>query len=86
MRLRWYFALAAGVFIAVLIFVWVSILKKNTAKGILEAGAQVRGTEITVSSELSGKLERLTVRTGQMVEKGELIAQISSDQIEAQLA
>ena len=54
--------------------------------GILEASGQVRGTEVTISSRLSGTLDIVAVREGQRIRSGELIAQISSKETEARLA
>lgn len=86
MKRRWYLAVASGAVIAALVFAAVFFLRKKPVEGILEAGAQVRGTEVTVSSRIPGTVERLPVNAGQKVKAGRLIAKISSDQIEAQLA
>ena len=69
-------AIAAG---AVL---FVSLLEKEK-EGVIEASGQVRGTEITVSSRISGRVMEMLVREGQSVKAGELIARVSSDEIEA---
>jgi HlyD family secretion protein len=53
------------------------IFQPDETVGLLEASGQVRGTEITVSSKVPGKLESLTVKEGQSVQTGELLGRIS---------
>jgi HlyD family secretion protein len=83
---RWYFAVALGALIAAFAFLAVSLLQKDTEEGVLEASAEIRGTEITLSSKVPGTVERLRVTVGQAIKEGELVALISSEQIEARLA
>ena len=52
---------------------------------VIEASGQVRGTEITVSSKLAGTVEKLPIREGLAVGQKELLARISSKEIEARL-
>ncbi len=80
------YLLAAAVIILGLVavlayFMW----RPEGDQGVLEASGQVRGTEVTVSSKLAGKLDLLTVREGQKVSKGDLIARIAAAEIEARL-
>jgi len=64
---------------------WFYFRGKKGVEGILEANGQVRGTEITVSSKIPGKLEMVSIQEGQSIERGELIAEISSDEIRARI-
>jgi HlyD family secretion protein len=61
------------------------IFQPDETVGLLEASGQVRGTEITVSSKVPGKLESLTVKEGQSVQVGELLGRIAAAEIEARL-
>lgn len=61
------------------------IFQPDETVGLLEASGQVRGTEITVSSKVPGKLESLTVKEGQSVQTGELLGRIAAAEIEARL-
>lgn len=61
------------------------IFQPDETVGLLEASGQVRGTEITVSSMVPGKLESLTVKEGQSVQAGELLGRIAAAEIEARL-
>ena len=60
-------------------------LRPGESQGVLEASGQVRGTEVTVSSRLAGRLDLLSAREGQTIKKGDLIAQIAAAEIEARL-
>lgn len=57
--------------------------KENT--GVLEASGQVRGTEVTVSSKIAGRLDLLSVKEGQQVLQGDLLARIEAAEIAARL-
>ena len=48
--------------------------------------ARVKGTLITISSEVAGRLVTLAVEEGQRIHKGDLLAQIQQDEYQAQVA
>jgi membrane fusion protein (multidrug efflux system) len=48
--------------------------------------ARVKGTLITVSSQVAGRLLRVTIEDGQQIKKGELLAQVQPDEYRAQVA
>ena len=48
--------------------------------------ARVKGTLITISSEVAGRLVILAVEEGQRIQKGDLLAQIQQDEYQAQVA
>jgi HlyD family secretion protein len=52
-------------------------------EGVLEGNGQVRGTEITVSAKIGGVADVVLLREGQQVKIGDLIAAISSRELEA---
>ena len=76
--------LVVGAFLAGL-GIWNFFFTEKAVEGIIETSGQVRGTEITVSSELAGRIEKLLINEGQKIKAGDLIAKISSEEIEARL-
>jgi membrane fusion protein YbhG len=61
-------------------------LAPRDAPGVIDASGQVRGTEVTISSKVSGVAAQIPVREGQMLRRGDLIARIASKEVEARLA
>ena len=57
-----------------------------TAQHVYTDDARVKGTLITLSSEVAGRLVRLAVEEGQAVKRGDLLAQIQQDEYQAQVA
>lgn len=53
--------------------------------GILLVNGRIEGDEITVASKVAGRVVELRVREGDRVERGRLIARVSSEQIQARL-
>lgn len=83
---RKHFFIVIGVIIILIFAVTLWLLfREKEIEGILEGSGQVRGTEITVSSKLAGKIEKLLIKEGQAVKEGDLIAKISSKEIEARI-
>lgn len=60
-------------------------LMAGKAEGLIGGSGRIEGTEITVATKLFGRVERLLVREGDRVEKGQLLVVVSSDQLQAQL-
>jgi membrane fusion protein (multidrug efflux system) len=48
--------------------------------------ARVKGTLITVSSQVAGRLLRVTIEDGQRIKRGELLAQVQPDEYQAEVA
>ena len=61
------------------------LLRPAPAIGILEANGRTEGTEVTLSAKVGGRALDVTVREGQQVEAGALIAKIDARELEAQL-
>lgn len=74
--------LALGIVLAII----VSALFPGEKPGILEGSGQVRGTEVTVSARIGGVARAVPIREGQLLQKGELIARIASEEMQARLA
>ena len=85
MRYKWYFIAGVVIILVALAAFVLYMSDEKEVAGILQANGQVRGTEITVSSKIPGKLERVLINEGQSIAKGDLIADISSDEIQARI-
>lgn len=79
---RWYLIILGLVLLSSAFTLWF-LFREGEVKGILEASGQVRGTEVTVSSKLPGRVESLKIKEGQAINAGDLIAKSSSEEIEA---
>lgn len=84
MRHKWYF-IGVVIILAVLAALALYMSDEKEIEGILQANGQVRGTEITISSKIPGRLDIVLINEGQQVQKGKLIAEISSEEIEAKI-
>ena len=85
MKYKVYLPIAAVIVLEVASYFAYFKLRTEESPGVLEASGQVRGTEVTVSSKLAGRLDILTAREGQAISKGDMIAQIAAAEIEARL-
>src|SRR5690606_19610109 len=54
------------------------VLRPAPARNLIEANGQVRGTEITLSARIPGIAEVVAVREGELVMRGDLVAQIAA--------
>lgn len=80
---------AVGLLLTVAGVIWLAwrwFAPPGLPEGILEGYGRIEGTEVTVSSKVSGRLTTLAVTEGDRVEPGALIAQLSAKEIEARLA
>jgi len=66
----------------------VSVKKKDIGSSILATGAvkPIIGAEVKVGSRIPGKVEHLYANIGDMVQKGQIIAEIEKKDLEAQVA
>ncbi len=74
--------MGAGILAA---FLWIGLRPTPSAPGILEVNGRVEGDQAAVGPKVGGKIVRLTVREGNRLESGEIIAELASDQVQAQL-
>ena len=73
-------------FILGLIAVWYSHYMGNySKKGILTLHGWVEGTEVSLSSKVSGNIIKLPVDEGDEIKIGDLLAQVDSEQIKSRL-
>jgi len=85
MSRKWYSVIVGLIILLGLIFTLWLFFKGDEVEGIMEASGQVRGTEIVLSSRLAGRIASLFVKEGQAVREGDLIAKISSREIQARI-
>ena len=74
--------LAAGLIYAVWGFSHL-YFQNRAESGLIFASGRIEGTEVTVGTKVAGRVERLWVKEGDRVEKGALLAEISSNEIRA---
>jgi HlyD family secretion protein len=85
MRRKWYLIASVVIIFIALAALLLNMSDEKEVEGILQANGQVRGTEITISSKNGGRLDRVLINEGQQVKKGALIAEISSEEVEAKI-
>jgi membrane fusion protein YbhG len=64
---------------------WILWPRAEATPGILEAGGRVEGDQVAVGAKVGGRIIHLPVREGQTLSVGEVIAELSSEQVKAQL-
>jgi HlyD family secretion protein len=74
--------LAAGLGYAVWGFSSLYLQNRREA-GLIHASGRIEATEVTVGTKVSGRIEKLLVKEGDRVERGALLAEISSDEVRA---
>ncbi|UCD57059.1 MAG: efflux RND transporter periplasmic adaptor subunit [Candidatus Hydrogenedentota bacterium] len=61
------------------------VSQRNRLQGKISATGTIEATEVDVSAEVGGQIERLLVDEGSRVERGQLVAKIEDSQMEAEL-
>lgn len=59
--------------------------RPTTPKGVIEVSGRIEGYETNVGAKIGGRVDTVSHREGELVRAGELIAQISDDDVQAQL-
>lgn len=59
--------------------------KPKAASNLLELSGRIEGYEVNLGAKIGGRVDMIAHREGESVTKGELLAQISDDDIQAQL-
>ncbi len=60
------------------------MMQRSKDSGTIVATGTIEATDVDVSTEIAGKLERLLVNEGDRVEQGQVIAKIEDSQLEAE--
>jgi len=81
------YALVVGVVALIGAVLWLVVprLLEKKPEGLIFASGRVEGDEVVISTRVSGQILELKVDEGDQVQKGNLLARISSDQIMARL-
>ena len=58
-------------------------LNKKIPEGLIIASGRIEGREVTISPKIQGRLKSLLVDESDTVKKGQLLAEITSDQLDA---
>ena len=64
--------------------IWKNMNKPDT-DALVSGNGRIEATEINVSSKLSGQLEEILVKEGDLVEPGQILARVKISALEAQL-
>lgn len=83
---KWGVGLGVVALGALALVVWVIWRPAPSVPGVLEVNGRIEGDQAAVGPKVGGQLVRLAVREGDTLEAGELVAELASDQLEAQLA
>jgi HlyD family secretion protein len=83
-RLAWT-ALAVLVLAVAAIAGWLIGKPAPPAPGVIEASGRIEGDQSAVGAKVAGKIVRMSVRESDRVERGQVIAQLASEQAAAQL-
>jgi HlyD family secretion protein len=85
MHKRWGIGLALIGLGILLVVLWRAWQSTPTTPGILEVNGRVEGDQAAVGARVGGKIVRLVIREGDRLAAGALIAELASDQVQAQL-
>ncbi len=83
-RRAWATALATLVVAAVVLGVWLS-RRLSGDTGIVAVTGTIEATQVDVSAKITGRVIELAVREGQQVERGQLIAQLDTETLAAEV-
>jgi len=74
-----------GGLIAIALILWFvkSQLMKKVPEGLILASGRIEGREVTIAPKIQGRLKALYVDEGDTVKKGQLLAEIASEQLDA---
>lgn len=68
------------------IYAWNTLRSNGPGEGFASGNGRIEATEIDVSTKLAGRLIDISVREGDFVEAGQVLARMQVDTLEAQLA
>jgi len=68
-----------------ILVLWAVWPRDQAAPGVLEASGRVEGDQAVIGAKVGGRVVELPVNEGQALKQGDLIAQLSSDQVKARL-
>lgn len=81
----WGLLAAVVIATAAIWLLWRSIAPEGLPAGLASGNGRVEATEINISSRISGRVDDVLVREGEFLEAGQVLAQMNTDQLQAQL-
>lgn len=85
-RKRLYYIGCGGlILVLITLYLFYRNYQRNLGSSALEVNGRVEGDEVSVSAKIAGRVTSMPWREGDKVNKGRLVARISSEQIKAQL-
>ena len=64
-------------------FVWKALRPKN--EGVVSGNGRIEATDIDIAAKIAGRIEKIFVGEGEFVKAGQLLVQMQTDTLEAQL-
>ena len=74
-----------AVLVAVGVVVWLVWPQTEVRIGVLEVSGRVEGDQVAIGAKLGGRIIRLPLREGDTLKEGELVADLSSEQVRARV-
>ena len=83
---KWIYGIAAGLGVALLIYItWRTFQSGTVPNGIASGNGRIEAVDIDVATKRAGRVEDILVNEGDFVTAGEVLAQMDTDALEAQL-
>lgn len=77
---------AVGLLLVAAIGVWLYVdFSDDVVPGVLETSGRVEGDQAAVGAKVGGRIVRLLIREGQTLKAGDLVTELSSEQVKAQV-
>lgn len=85
MKKRSLVGLVVAALASLVVVLWVARWPAPAEPGVLETSGRIEGDQAAVGAKVGGKIVRLAVREGDRLERGGLVAELASEQVQAQL-
>lgn len=85
-RFRWLRWLIPAVVVAILAGMGVRWWLQRPTDDVLQLSGRIEGYETNLGTKVGGRIEQVSVREGDTVDRGEVIARLEDDELQAQLA
>ncbi|QPC44592.1 HlyD family efflux transporter periplasmic adaptor subunit [Kaustia mangrovi] len=84
-RYKWLIAAALVALAAAGAYYWYTVLASRLPDGIAESNGRIEAEQVDIASKQAGRVIEILVDEGDMVEAGEVVARMQSDEVAAQL-
>ena len=82
---RWWQIGLLGIVVGLGVALWMMRRPTSITPGILMVNGRVEGDQVAIGAKVAGKIARLAVHEGARVKAGALVAELASEQLQAQL-